>query len=108
MREPAAVFESEDVLDHAHVHSWLGHWLSGKSREAKAPAVVHTQRQHRPVDRSATALGGLQNSAGHVTETVGHVPEFAGHDAETGGHDGPKYAGLLSGQGGPTVDGHGA
>lgn len=55
-REPAAVLESEDVLDHAYVHSWLGHWLSGKSREARAPSVVHTQRQRRPVDRLETAF----------------------------------------------------
>jgi hypothetical protein len=32
VRERAVVLESEDVLDHAYVHSWLGHWLSGKSR----------------------------------------------------------------------------
>src|SRR4030095_8231311 len=57
-----------------------------------APAVVHTQHQHRPLTGRQPHSGGHQQSVGHVTEMTGHVPEFGGHDAETVGHAPPKYA----------------
>ena len=48
VREPTAVLESEDVFDHAYVHSSLRHQALRQKPRGQAPAVVHRQRQHRP------------------------------------------------------------
>ena len=93
VRQRSAVLESEDVLDHAYVHSLLRHRRPGKkSRDATPHRWSIRNTSTGPLTGRRPPSSGYQTSPGCVTEIIGHAPEFGGHAPETVGHAPPKYA----------------